>query len=134
MTQCFHPRHPPTHHVIHAGHIGGPSVGEGDPPLAGCNCKVKKLFCFELDAMSVPEALATTIRILLMFSIVLVHRWNPGVWARPTPSGTPHRHPWAPPGHTPPTRPARLTYGVAPPYLGQGPHTGGGPMYGVSAA
>ena len=45
--------------------------------------------------MSVPEALATTIRILLMFSIVLVHRWNPGVWARPTPSETPHRHPWA---------------------------------------
>ena len=29
--------------------------------------------------MGVPEALATTFRILLMFSIVLVHRWNPGV-------------------------------------------------------
>ena len=62
--------------------------------------------------MNVPEALATTIRILLMFSIVLAHRWNPGVWARPIPRerliGTPsvpHRHPippWAP------RRPARL--------------------------
>ena len=46
--------------------------------------KVKSLFCFKLDAMSVPEAPATTIRILLMFSIVLANRWNPGVWARPT--------------------------------------------------
>ena len=41
---------------------------------AGHNSKVKDLFCFKLDAMSVPEALATTIRILLMFSIVLAHR------------------------------------------------------------
>ena len=63
----------------------------------GHNFKVKKVFCFKLDAMSVPEALATTIRILLMFSIVLAHRWNPGVWARPAPSETPHRHPGAPP-------------------------------------
>ena len=30
--------------------------------------------CFKLGAMSVPEALETTIRILLMFSIVLAHR------------------------------------------------------------
>ena len=54
---------------------------------------VKKVFCFKLDAMSIPEALATTIRILLMFSIVLAHRCNPGVWPRPAPLGTPHRHP-----------------------------------------
>ena len=53
-------------------------------------------FCFKLDAKSVPEALATTILILLKFSIVLAHRWNPGVWPHPAPSGTPHRHPWAP--------------------------------------
>ena len=30
----------------------------------GHNFKVKKLFCFKLDAMTVPEALATTILIL----------------------------------------------------------------------
>ena len=30
-------------------------------------------FCLKLDAKSVPEALATSIRILLMFSIVLAH-------------------------------------------------------------
>ena len=35
--------------------------------------QIENLFCFKLDAMSVPEALATTIRILLMFSIVLAH-------------------------------------------------------------
>ena len=35
----------------------------------------QNLFCFELDAMNVPEALATTIRILLMFSIALAHQW-----------------------------------------------------------
>ena len=39
--------------------------------MAGHDSKVKKAFCFKLDAMSVPEALATTILILLMFSIVL---------------------------------------------------------------
>ena len=73
--------------------------------------------------MSVPEAFATTIRILLMLSIVLAYQWNPGVWARPTPRerliGTPsapHRHPvhpWAP------RRPARVLgtvrRGVTPP-------------------
>ena len=32
---------------------------------------VQNLFCFRLDAMTVPEALATAILILLMFSIVL---------------------------------------------------------------
>ena len=36
--------------------------------------KVKNVFCLKLDAKSVPEALATPIRILLRFSIVLAHR------------------------------------------------------------
>ena len=56
---------------------------------------IKNVFCFKLDAKSVPEALATTIRILLMFSIVLAHRRNSGVWARPATSGTPYRDPVA---------------------------------------
>ena len=46
--------------------------------MAGHDSKVKKAFCFKLDAMSVPEALATTILILLMFSIALVYQWDPG--------------------------------------------------------
>ena len=46
--------------------------GEGRAELRHRNNNfVQNLFCFKLDAMSVPEALATTIRILLMFSIVL---------------------------------------------------------------
>ena len=44
----------------------------GFPP--GCTPKVKNVFCFKLDAMSAPESLETTIRILLMFSIALAHR------------------------------------------------------------
>ena len=36
----------------------------------------QKPFSFKLDGKSVPEALATTIRILLMFSIVLAHPWG----------------------------------------------------------
>ena len=59
---------------------------------------VQNLFCFKLDAMSVPEALATTIRILLMFSIALAHQWGPRPWVRSAPSGTPRGHPWAPLG------------------------------------
>ena len=43
-----------------------------DPSKIVCP-QIENLFCFKLDAMSVPEALATTIRILLMFSIVLAH-------------------------------------------------------------
>ena len=46
----------------------------GPSAPTGRTSKVKKVFCFKLDAMSVPEALETTIRILLMFSIVLAHR------------------------------------------------------------
>ena len=34
---------------------------------------IKTIFCLKLDAKSVPETLATSIRILLMFSIVLAH-------------------------------------------------------------
>ena len=34
---------------------------------------IKNVFCLKLDAKSVPEALATSIRILLMFFIVLAH-------------------------------------------------------------
>ena len=78
---------------------GAPSVppSPADPgPPTGRTPKVKNVFRFKLDAKSVPEALATTILILLKFSIVLAHRWNPRVWPHPAPSGTPHRHPWAP--------------------------------------
>ena len=77
-------------------------------PPSGCTFKVKNVFCFKLDAMSVPEALATTIRILLMFSIVLAHRWNPGASAHPDPSGMPHQHPIGTPSapHPPPGHPA----------------------------
>ena len=34
---------------------------------------IKNVFCLKLDAKSVPEALATSIRILLVFSIVLAY-------------------------------------------------------------
>ena len=61
-------------------------------------------FGCKLDAMSVPEALATTIRILLMFSIVLAHI-GAGPWhGRPNPLGSTSRpllaisgHPCPPP-------------------------------------
>ena len=48
---------------------------------------IQNMFCFKLDAMSVPEALATTIRILLMFSIVLAHRASGD--PRAAPEGSP---------------------------------------------
>ena len=53
---------------------GAPSVppSRADPPT-GRTSIVKNVFCLKLDAKSVPEALATSIRILLMFSIVLAH-------------------------------------------------------------
>ena len=77
--------------------IWGHTIFEGSslryyvPP--GHNTKVKNVFCFKLDAKPIPEALATTILILLKFSIVLVHRQNPGASAHPDPSDTPHPHP-----------------------------------------
>ena len=72
---------------------------------AGRTSKVKNVFCFKIDAKSVPEALATTILILQKFSIDLAHRQNHGASAHPAPSDAPHphlignpRHPWLPPG------------------------------------
>ena len=63
--------------------------------------KVKNVFRFTLDAKSAPEALATTIRILLMFSIVLAHRRRTVEWVRqPTRSGAPPDHSWPPPDHS----------------------------------
>ena len=63
---------------------GGETPSEGVPPhdgyhvqcvhrhtRAGHNSKVKNVFCFKLDAKSVPEALATTIRSLSARSVVL---------------------------------------------------------------
>ena len=68
----YGPPHPPQEGVV------PPTVRRGGtPPPAGRHPKVKNVFCFKLDAKSVPEALATTILILLKFSIVLVHRQNP---------------------------------------------------------
>ena len=76
----------------------GKARGEVGYPYLGSFLS-QDLFCFKLDAKSVPEALATTILILLMFSIVLAHQREPRSMAPPHPSGTPHRHPWAPPRH-----------------------------------
>ena len=70
-----------------------PSVTTSPVSPSGRTPKVKNVFCFKLDAKSVPEALATTILILLMLSIVLTHRCNPGASAHPAPSDTPHPHP-----------------------------------------
>ena len=58
---------------------------------------VQNLFKFKLDAMTVRAALATTIFILLMFSIVLVHQWEPRSTVRPDPrDDTPTPPPLAP--------------------------------------
>ena len=71
-----------------------------DPgPPAGRTSKVKNVFRFKIDAKSIPEALATTILILQKFSIDLAHPWGSRGIGPPHPSGTPHRHPWAPPEH-----------------------------------
>ena len=59
--------------------------------------QIEDLFCFKLDAMSVPEALATTIRILLMFSIVLAHQWEPRSMGPLAPQGRPIGTPGHPP-------------------------------------
>ena len=40
---------------------------------AGHTPQIKNVFCLKLDAKSVPEAIAASIRILLMVSIVLAH-------------------------------------------------------------
>ena len=69
--------------------------------MAGHDFKVKKAFCFKLDAMSVPEALATTILILLMFSIVLAHQGGSQSTGPPHPLGD---APWAPQPKIRPTK------------------------------
>ena len=60
---------------------GPPSRADPRTPV-GRTPKVKNVFRFKIDAKSVPEALATTIRILLMFSIVLAHRHGTAARAR----------------------------------------------------
>ena len=70
----------------------GPRTPDGHPAFFS----IKNVFCLKLDAKSIPETLATTFRILLMFSIVLAHPWVSRGIGPPHPSGTPHRHPWAP--------------------------------------
>ena len=69
--------------------------------MARRDSKVKKAFCFRLDAMGVPEALATTIRILLMFSIVLAHQGGSQSTGPPHPLGD---APWAPQPKIRPTK------------------------------
>ena len=69
---------------------------------AGHTSKVKNnVFCFNLDAKSIPEALATTILILLKFSIVLAHRQNPGASAPPRALGDASSAPLGTPGYPP---------------------------------
>ena len=75
-----------------------PSRADPGPPT-GRTPKVKNVFRFKIDAKSIPEALATTILILQKFSIDLAHPWGSRGIGPPHPSGTPHRHPWAPPEH-----------------------------------
>ena len=61
---------------------------------------VKNVFRLKLDAKSIPEALATTFRILEKFSIDLAHRYPGRGWA-------PQNRPRTPP--TPPQSDPRLT-------------------------
>ena len=103
---------------------GAPRVPSSRPdpgPPTGRTSKVKNVFRFKLDAKSIPEALATTFRILLKFSIVLAHRQTPGASAHPAPSDTPHpppiRTPSAP--HPSPGRSCDLFLGI----------WGGGPKF-----
>ena len=51
-----------------------PPVPPGPRTPTGHTSKVKNVFRFKIDAKSIPEALATTILILLKFSIDLAHR------------------------------------------------------------
>ena len=91
----------------------GKTKGEvGYPYLSSFSSQ--NLFCFKLDAKSVPEALATTIRILLMFSIVLAHRCRSGEWPHPVPSDTPRPHPIGTPSapHRHPIRPSSTSRSV----------------------
>ena len=68
--------------IVLTPHRGGPSRGghsmggvpHHTPSPPGRTPKVKNVFCFKIDAKSVPEALAALILILLTFSIDLAHR------------------------------------------------------------
>ena len=62
-----------------------------DPPT-GRTPKVKNVFRFKLDAKSIPEALATTFRILEKFSIDLAHRYPGHRWAPQDRPRTPFPH------------------------------------------
>ena len=87
------------HHLFNPGNVlyrTGPSIPGAplgpprpppDPfPALSRALKVQKVFRFKIDAKSIPEALATTFRILRKFSIDLAHRQNPGASAHPDPS------------------------------------------------
>ena len=84
-----------------------PPVPRGPRTPAGRTPKVKNVFRFKLDAKSIPEALATTILILLQFSIVLAHRQNPGASAPPRALGDASSAPLGTPG-PPPQKKSRV--------------------------
>ena len=75
------------------GGRGPPSRSDPGPPT-GRTPKVQNVFRFKLDAKSIPEALATTFRILEKFSIDLAHRY-PG--RRRAPQDRPRTPPTPPP-------------------------------------
>ena len=72
-----------------------PDPPQGKPPLT--HPRIQNLFCFKLDAKSIPEALATTFRILEMRSIALAHRYPGRSWAPQDRPRTPRPHPTRPP-------------------------------------
>ena len=67
-----------------------PDPPRGAPTLT--HPRIQNLFCFKLDAKSVPEALATTFLILEMFSIALAHRYPGHRWAPQDRPRTPFPH------------------------------------------
>ena len=81
---------------------------------------VQNLFCFKFDAMSVPDALATTIYptgVLYRFSASMgVPGYGPAL-----PLGDASSAPWAPPGHP------LSTLGYPLPLVPMGPRRGGTP-------
>ena len=89
----------------------GPPSRSDSGPLTGHTPKVKNVFRFRLDAKSIPEALATTFRILLKFSIVLPRCIGPPRALKHA-SSAPHRTPIHPlsPRPTRPSRSVRLFF------------------------
>ena len=75
-------------------HVPGPRAaprpGAPRAPPSGRTPKVQNVFRFKLDAKSVPEALAESVRILLRFSIDLAHRKKHIPSTHPDPSSAPH--------------------------------------------